>query len=122
MEAALAPTGVAKNERLERSIELLESVGLEQRANHLPAELSAGEQQRVAVARAFANKPRVLLLDEPTGNLDTATGLEIMQLFGRLHSQGNTLIVVTHEKEVARYANRIIYIRDGKIEKEERLK
>jgi len=116
IEAALAPTGMPKNERLERSIELLELVGLERRANHLPAELSAGEQQRVAIARAFANKPRVLLLDEPTGNLDTKTGKEILKICHRASKdQGQTVVAVTHAGYVRGYTDRLLFMRDGKL-------
>jgi len=116
VEAALAPTGMPKNERLERLIELLESVGLERRANHLPAELSAGEQQRVAIARAFANKPRVLLLDEPTGNLDTKTGKEILKICHRASKdQGQTVVAVTHAGYVRGYTDRLLFMRDGKL-------
>jgi len=122
VELPLVYNGTASAERIRRAKDALKMVDLEDRMTHKPNELSGGQRQRVALARALANKPSLVLADEPTGNLDTATGLEIMQLFGRLHSQGNTMIVVTHEKEVARYANRIIYLRDGKIEKEEKLK
>lgn len=116
IEAALAPTGMPKNERLERSIELLELVGLERRANHLPAELSAGEQQRVAIARAFANKPRVLLLDEPTGNLDTKTGKEILKICHKAaKDQGQTVVAVTHAGYVRGYTDRLLFMRDGKL-------
>lgn len=116
VEAALAPTGMPKNERLERSTELLESVGLEHRANHLPAELSAGEQQRVAIARAFANKPRVLLLDEPTGNLDTKTGKEILKICHRASKdQGQTVVAVTHAGYVRGYTDRLLFMSDGKL-------
>ena len=116
VEAALAPTGMPKNERFERSIELLESVGLERRANHLPAELSAGEQQRVAIARAFANKPRVLLLDEPTGNLDTKTGKEILKICHRASKdQGQTVVAVTHAGYVRGYTDRLLFMSDGKL-------
>jgi len=122
VELPLVYNGTPSAERIRRAKEALKMVDLEDRMTHRPNELSGGQRQRVALARALSNNPSLVLADEPTGNLDTATGLEIMQLFGRLHNQGNTLIVVTHEKEVARYANRIIYIRDGKIEKEEKLK
>jgi putative ABC transport system ATP-binding protein len=116
VEAALAPTGMPKNERLERSEELLGLVGLEQRADHLPAELSAGEQQRVAIARAFANKPRVLLLDEPTGNLDTKTGKEILEICHRTSKeQGQTVVAVAHAGYVRKYTDHLLFMRDGKL-------
>ena len=116
IEAALAPTDMPKNERLERSKKLLGLVGLEQRADHLPAELSAGEQQRVAIARAFANKPKVLLLDEPTGNLDTKSGKEILEICHRASKeQGQTVVAVTHASYVKRYTDRLLFMRDGKL-------
>ena len=116
IEAALAPTGMTKKVCLERSTELLGLVGLKQRANHLPAELSAGEQQRVAIARAFANKPKVLLLDEPTGNLDTRTGKEILQICHRASKeQGQTVVAVTHAGYVKGYTDRLLFMRDGKL-------
>lgn len=121
VELPLIYNGTPSAERIKRAKNALKMVDLEDRMAHKPNELSGGQRQRVALARALSNNPSIILADEPTGNLDTATGLEIMQLFGRLHSQGNTLIVITHEAEVARYADRIIHIRDGKIEKEERL-
>lgn len=116
VEAALAPTAMPKKERLERSKELLGLVGLKHRADHLPAELSAGEQQRVAIARAFANKPRVLLLDEPTGNLDTKSGKEILEICHRASKeQGQTVVAVTHAGYVRRYTDRLLFMRDGKL-------
>ena len=116
VEAALAPTGMAKAERLERSMCLLASVGLKGKGDRLPVELSAGEQQRVAIARAFANQPKVLLLDEPTGNLDTATGKEIMKLCHEAsRKQGQTVVAVTHAGYVREYTDRLLYMRDGKI-------
>ncbi|PVX26673.1 MAG: hypothetical protein CW716_05530 [Candidatus Bathyarchaeum sp.] len=116
VEAALAPTNMPKSERLTRTTELLCLVGLKQRANHLPAELSAGEQQRVAIARAFANKPRVLLLDEPTGNLDTKTGKEILQICHRASKEhGQTVVAVTHASYVRGYTDRLLLMRDGKL-------
>lgn len=116
IEAALAPTKMPKNERLERSLELLELVGLEQRANHLPGEMSAGEQQRVAIARAFANKPRILLLDEPTGNLDTKTGREILKICNRANKEkGQTVVAVTHAGYVRGFTNRLLFMSDGKL-------
>ena len=116
VEAALAPTGMAKAERLERSMCLLASVGLKGKDSRLPVELSAGEQQRVAIARAFANAPKVLLLDEPTGNLDTATGKEIMKLYHKASKKrGQTVVAVTHAGYVREYTDRLLYMRDGKV-------
>jgi len=109
-------------ERLERAKQAMRQVDLEQRMLHKPNELSGGQRQRVAVARALVNNPSILLADEPTGNLDTATGNEIMALFERLHEQGNTIILVTHEHDIAQHAWRIIHIRDGKIEKDEKIR
>jgi putative ABC transport system ATP-binding protein len=115
VEAALAPTGMPKAERGERSINLLDMVGLKRLSERLPVELSAGEQQRVAIARAFANEPEVLLLDEPTGNLDTATGKQIMQLCHETSkSQGQTVVAVTHATYVKEYTDRLLYMQDGK--------
>jgi putative ABC transport system ATP-binding protein len=102
--------------RHSKAVELLNSVGLSHRLNHLPTELSGGERQRVAIARALANDPALLLADEPTGNLDTATGLEVLSLFDRLHAdRGLTLIVVTHSTEVAARAERLVRLRDGRV-------
>ena len=108
--------GYTKAERTERAMAALKSVGLEQRAGHRPNELSGGQRQRVAVARALVNDPSILLADEPTGNLDTRTSYEIMDLFDQLHSKGNTIVVVTHEDDIAKYAHRIIRLRDGLVE------
>ena len=99
---------------------ILELVGLDRKTHNLPEELSGGEQQRVSIARAFVNRPLILLADEPTGNLDSATGEEIMRLFERLHADGNTIILVTHERDVAEHAHRVIHIRDGRVESDER--
>ncbi len=101
---------------LDRAKELLKMVGLEDRMHHLPSELSGGEQQRVAIARALMNKPSILLADEPTGNIDSETGREILHLFKKLNKSGTTIVLVTHDEEIARYASRIITLRDGKIE------
>ncbi len=105
----------SKKERRERAIELLERVGLGQRVGHMPNELSGGQRQRVAIARALANEPPLILADEPTGNLDTAASVEIMELFSRLHEEGATVVVVTHEEDIAEFTGRIIRFRDGQI-------
>src|SRR5690348_4425256 len=115
VELPLIYSGAAADVRLERAKASLRQVDLEARMYHKPNELSGGQRQRVAVARALVNNPSILLADEPTGNLDTATGNEIMALFERLHSQGNTIILVTHENDIAEYAHRVIHIRDGVI-------
>ena len=122
VELPLIYSGMASHERLERAKLAMRQVDLEARMYHKPNELSGGQRQRVAVARALVNNPSILLADEPTGNLDTATGNEIMGLFGRLHQQGNTIILVTHELDIAMHAHRIVHVRDGKVEKDERIK
>jgi putative ABC transport system ATP-binding protein len=108
--------GISKSERIERASEVLRSVGLLDRAKHKPNELSGGQRQRVAIARALINNPSIILADEPTGNLDTKTSYEIMGLFVKLHELGNTIIMVTHEEDIARHAHRIISLRDGLVE------
>ncbi|MBR7156939.1 MAG: ATP-binding cassette domain-containing protein, partial [Bacteroidales bacterium] len=108
--------GVPKDKREEKARMALESVGLGERMDHKPSELSGGQRQRVAVARALINNPSIILADEPTGNLDTKTSIEIMNLFEQIYNNGNTVIVVTHEEDIARYARRIIRLRDGKVE------
>ena len=108
--------GLSKRERLERAEEVLEMVGLQDRMVHRPNELSGGQRQRVAVARALVNRPSIILADEPTGNLDTATSMEIMNLFGEIQASGNTVILVTHEEDIAGCAHRIVRLRDGKVE------
>jgi putative ABC transport system ATP-binding protein len=118
VELPLVYAGVSKKDRLERAKAALERVELTQRMNHRPNELSGGQRQRVAIARALVNNPSILLADEPTGNLDSKTGVEIMALFARLHGAGNTIILVTHEADIAAYAHRVISIRDGQVEKD----
>jgi len=120
VELPLVYAGVPAAERAERVKRALDEVGLADRAGHKPSELSGGQRQRVAVARALVNSPAILLADEPTGNLDTRTGDEIMALFDRLHAGGRTLVVVTHEEDIARRAHRIVRLRDGRIESDER--
>ena len=121
VELPLIYAGAKKAARLEKARRALERVEMKARMSHKPAELSGGERQRVAVARALVNEPSLLLADEPTGNLDSRTGREILNLFHRIHEQGNTIIMVTHDREVAAQAQRIIHIRDGRIEKDERI-
>jgi putative ABC transport system ATP-binding protein len=108
--------GFSKSERIERATEVLTQVGLDDRMDHKPNQLSGGQRQRVAVARALVNKPSIILADEPTGNLDSKTSVEIMNLFNEIHTNGNTVILVTHEEDIAAYAHRIIRLRDGIIE------
>jgi putative ABC transport system ATP-binding protein len=120
VELPLVYAGVPREDRLERARTALEMVDLGDRVQHRPNELSGGQRQRVAIARALVMKPSILLADEPTGNLDSATGEEIMRLFERLHDEGNTIILVTHERDVAQHAHRTIHIRDGRIETDER--
>jgi putative ABC transport system ATP-binding protein len=112
----LGYAGIGKEERLERARKTLESVGLGDRVTHKPNELSGGQRQRVAVARALVNNPAIILADEPTGNLDTKTSYEIMGLFEQIHKAGNTVILVTHEQDIAQHAHRIIRLRDGLVE------
>ncbi len=122
VELPLIYAGISADHRTDRAKEALRSVDLEQRMLHKPNELSGGQRQRVAIARALVNHPSILLADEPTGALDSATGTEIMALFERLYQQGNTIVLVTHEHDIALHAHRIIHIRDGKVEKDERVK
>jgi len=118
VEVPLMIAGVPKNVRRKRAIELLKMVGLENRIHHRPTQLSGGEQQRVAIARALANNPEIILADEPTGNLDSKTGHEIMEALAKLNRyEHKTVIVVTHDPEVASYANTIVYLRDGKVQR-----
>src|SRR6478735_5608930 len=122
VELPLIYAGLPASDRGERAREALRAVDLEQRMDHKPNELSGGQRQRVAIARALVNRPSILLADEPTGALDTATGNEIMLLFERLHQRGNTIVLVTHEHDIAMHAHRIISIRDGKVERDENIK
>jgi len=115
VELPLLYAGMRSGDRRERAMEALKRVGLENRFKHRPNELSGGQRQRVAIARALVNRPSLLLADEPTGNLDSQTGREILDLFHELHSRGNSIIMVTHEDDVAKEAQRVIHIRDGKI-------
>ncbi len=119
VELPLMYAGVSRAERRERAEHAMERVGLADRMQHKPSELSGGQRQRVAIARALVTNPGILLADEPTGALDSRTGVEIMSLFDQLHSEGNTLIVITHEREVAEYSRRIIFIKDGLISSDE---
>ena len=119
VELPLVYGGVPPRQRRERAIQALEAVGLADRMDHRPNELSGGQRQRVAIARALANDPSIILADEPTGALDSRTGLEIMELFNRLHASGNTIILVTHEEDIAANAHRIVRFLDGEVESDE---
>ncbi len=119
VELPLIYSGISRSERRDMARAALESVGLGDRMDHKPNELSGGQRQRVAVARALVNNPAILLADEPTGNLDSKTGVEIMNLFEELHQRGNTLLVVTHEEDIAQHARRIVRLRDGVVESDE---
>jgi putative ABC transport system ATP-binding protein len=120
VELPLIYNGTPAEERIAKAKRALESVDLADRMHHKPNELSGGQRQRVAIARALVNSPAIVLADEPTGNLDSQTGEEIMGLFSRLHEQGNTIILVTHESDIAKHAHHIIHIRDGRVESDER--
>lgn len=112
----LVYAGVPKKQRLEQAMEVIKKVGLGDRSHHKPNELSGGQIQRVAIARALVNNPAIILADEPTGNLDSKTSIEIMEMFNQIHESGNTVVLVTHEEDIARYARRVIRLRDGVIE------
>ncbi len=111
--------GVKKKERILRATKVLTMVGLEDRMNHQPNELSGGQRQRVAIARSLVNDPTIIMADEPTGNLDTKAGAEVMAIFSELNAQGRTIILVTHEPDIAEYTKRVVYVRDGRIERDE---
>ena len=116
----LVYAGISNEDREERALIALEKVGLADRVNHRPNELSGGQRQRVAVARALVNNPSIILADEPTGNLDSGTSIEIMALFQEIHKNGNTVIIVTHEEDIAQYTHRIVRLKDGEVESDER--
>jgi putative ABC transport system ATP-binding protein len=116
----LVYAGIPKKRRSEMAMEVLRKVGLEDRSHHKPNELSGGQSQRVAIARALVNNPSLILADEPTGNLDTKTSIEIMDIFGKIQSAGNTVVLVTHEEDIANHAHRIVRLRDGLIESDKR--
>ena len=120
VELPLVYAGVSTRERKRRAEAALERVGLGNRMDHRPNELSGGQRQRVAIARALVNEPSILLADEPTGNLDSATSVEIMRVFGSLHAQGQTVILVTHEPDIAAHAHRVVVLRDGKVDSDKR--
>jgi len=120
VEIPLIYKGAKKKEREEKTLKALEMVEMNDRMNHRPSELSGGERQRVAIARALVNEPSILLADEPTGNLDSKTGQEILSLFHKIHSQGNTIIIVTHDRDIANQAQRILFLKDGRIIEDKR--
>ena len=120
VELPLIYAGVSARERRDRAAAMLDRVGLGQRMHHRPSELSGGQRQRVAIARALINTPALLLADEPTGNLDSQTGIEIMALFAQLHKEGQTIVLVTHEHDIAEHAERQLFLRDGRIESDTR--
>lgn len=116
----LVYAGIPKRQRMQKAMQVLEKVSLTDRSHHKPNEMSGGQNQRVAIARALVNDPAIILADEPTGNLDSKTSYEIMEIFGRIHDAGNTVILVTHEEDIANYAHRIVRLRDGVIESDKR--
>lgn len=116
----LVYAGMPKKQRLEKAMQVLEQVSLADRSHHKPNEMSGGQNQRVAIARALVNDPSIILADEPTGNLDTKTSYEIMEIFGKIHSSGNTVVLVTHEEDIANHAYRIIRLRDGVLESDKK--
>ena len=120
VQLPLIYAGISKTERMERALKVIEHVGLLDRMHHKPNELSGGQRQRVAVARALVGTPSIILADEPTGNLDSKTSVDIMRLFSEIHRNGNTIVLVTHEEDIARYAHRIIRLRDGLVEVDEK--
>jgi putative ABC transport system ATP-binding protein len=117
----LVYAGMSRKLRNERALHVLDLVNLSDRSHHKPNELSGGQSQRVAIARALVNEPSIILADEPTGNLDTKTSYEIMDIFGKIHSEGNTVVLVTHEEDIAKHAHRIVRLRDGIIESDKRM-
>jgi putative ABC transport system ATP-binding protein len=119
VQLPLIYAGIPKSERVSRAMEVIEQVGLTDRVHHKPNEMSGGQRQRVAVARALVGRPSIILADEPTGNLDSKTSVDIMRLFSEIHCNGNTIVLVTHEEDIARYAHRIIRLRDGIVESDE---
>jgi len=120
VELPLIYAGIPPHERIDRAKASLEAVGMGSRMNHKPNELSGGQRQRVAIARALVNNPSIILADEPTGNLDSQTGIDIMALMDKLHEKGNTIVLVTHEHDISEYAHRVIHIKDGQVHKDDR--
>jgi putative ABC transport system ATP-binding protein len=121
VELPMVYSDIPEKRRKEIAMQMLEAVGLAHRAKHRPAEMSGGERQRVAIARALVNSPAILLADEPTGNLDSRTGVEIMKIFQKLNEEGKTIVLVTHERDIAEYSRRIIHLKDGLLEGDEKI-